>query len=722
MNAVTTQTVTFIQYDEPPLKAGEYTISVGQKVNQSNNNEFSTSVRFAVAGQRFLLNPADIVSVFPPDLANGEYTGALPQVVFSRRTLPWERPAISSDKTAPWLAVLTFDTSNVPSPSKVMAKDLVPAGQTITDPNSKAIGTGTLPANYFSYPGLAQFDYGESADDVCTVIDVPVALFNQIAPSAADLPFLADVRETDTSNAEDNEAAVLQYAIVLGNRVGQAGDSAWPFLVSLENLGPYLPNADGLPSGKIPAGVEFIRLLTYRYWRYFSTTSDETLKSLLENLNKNAQGQQGLSTLQVPFSGAAPDAAQVQQALADQAAGTLTSNDATVLVVNALGMGFVPMDHALREAGQTVSWYRSPLAPLAVKTTLSIPQTCPDALNRYNPQTGMFDVSYGAAWQIGQLLALQNNAFAVTLYEWKKTLGKGQAAAEEQVLIEQKLNNEPLLESFIRLRASRLADRLPPIPEYVATWIGRLRLLYGIPFQYLAPDECMLPVESIRFFSLDENWMEAIIDGAFSIGRATGADAEKDSAHVATLRAKSIAASKLIRRNPRPAAAAADESGVVSGFLLRSLAVSGWSLRVDGYADTAGTKQLPLLRMARLSDSVLLCLFDGAVQMVAVHEPPEQLHSGVEFANGQYTTTLRAVTGATPGQQFLTDPHGGPATAVISTRSDGQTLQIAAGAASIENKLNTDFSQNITLFTSAEFALEMAKGVVKVEFLLEPNS
>jgi hypothetical protein len=37
-------------------------------------------------------------------------------------------------------------------------------------------------------------------------------------------------------------------------------------------------------------------------------------------------------------------------------------------------------------------------------------------------------------------------------------------------------------------------------------------------------------------------------------------------------------------------------------------------------------------------------------------------------------------------------------------------------ATGIKNKLNDDFKQGITTFTSAEMALEMIKGVVKVEF------
>lgn len=35
----------------------------------------------------------------------------------------------------------------------------------------------------------------------------------------------------------------------------------------------------------------------------------------------------------------------------------------------------------------------------------------------------------------------------------------------------------------------------------------------------MVADEAMLPPESIRFFYLDNSWLDALIDGAFGIGR-----------------------------------------------------------------------------------------------------------------------------------------------------------------------------------------------------------
>jgi hypothetical protein len=50
-------------------------------------------------------------------------------------------------------------------------------------------------------------------------------------------------------------------------------------------------------------------------------------------------------------------------------------------------------------------------------------------------------------------------------------------------------------------------------------------------------------------------------------------------------------------------------------------------------------------------------------------------------------------------------------------RADGRTLLIADAAAAIETRLRTDFEQPFPAgFTAAEFALEMTKGVVEVEF------
>lgn len=54
--------------------------------------------------------------------------------------------------------------------------------------------------------------------------------------------------------------------------------------------------------------------------------------------------------------------------------------------------------------------------------------------------------------------------------------------------------------------------------NYIINWLTKLRLLEGVPFPYIVPSEGMLPNESIRFFHLDRNWLDALVDGALSTG------------------------------------------------------------------------------------------------------------------------------------------------------------------------------------------------------------
>ncbi|HEY0164121.1 MAG TPA: hypothetical protein VGB39_01980, partial [Sphingomicrobium sp.] len=630
------KTVTFIQYDIPPLKSGEYKLVAHQTLNQPAPNDFTATRTFAVGGNRFQLDGDDLVAVFPPANANGEFGGVFPNVVLKRCTLPWQRTSVEDELDAPWLAVLLIEASDMPAVQTGTAADLI-AGE-ITMIGSKVTGPGKLPDHFFSYQGINPLDYGQTPDTPTSFIDLPVAAFSNIAPTAVDLPYLAHIREVDTYDTVDDSETSKQYAVVLGNRIPAANAEVFGLLVSLENMGDYLPADDGTPSANFPDGTTTIRLIVLTSWRFFSNDLDESFQNLAENLNKDMQGALGATTVRIDSP--APAAAAVAQAIVDEAT-VLSGPDSDALVLNALAQGYVPLDHHLREAGDTVSWYRGPLLPYGgTQAFIDIPAFGPDALLRYDPYTGMFDASYASAWQLGQLLALQSNAYSTTLYNWKKTLAKGVAAQEEQALLTAKLGGGTLFTSFIDKR-SALTDSLPKIPDLVAGFIGQLRLLVGVPFAWLVPDEAMLPPESFRLFSVDPNWVEALVDGAFSIGRATESELNSDAEQQVMLRTLSASAARARRTNDRPHLATAKASSegtaleTVTGMLLRSQLVSGWPrLNINGYSDVLGNDEVPKLRMAHLSKDVIVCLFHGEVQMVAIHEAPEQLHCGIENSSG----------------------------------------------------------------------------------------
>ncbi len=158
----------------------------------------------------------------------------------------------------------------------------------------------------------------------------------------------------------------------------------------------------------------------------------------------------------------------------------------------------------------------------------------------------------------------------------------------------------------------------------------------------------MLPPESIRFFRLDESWIRALLDGAFSLGRnltatASGASANLDRALLDPVAAQARAAAPV---RPRAGAAAPDPSGGTAwtGFLLRSRVVSDYpGLGVNAYTrgHTPSDPEpvlMPVRRLDRLSPGngpasggdTLLCLLEGDAYRVDIHEAPELLHYGID--------------------------------------------------------------------------------------------
>jgi hypothetical protein len=579
---------------------------------------------------------------------------------------------------------------------------------------------------------LGQLGYGETPTDPCAVIDLPLATFNQIAPAAADMAYLAHIREVDTSDGVNSDSTSAQFSLVVGNRIPLTNGVARAFLVSLEGMADYLPAADGTQSTAIGASVNAVRLIVYQSWTFTTNDMDQTLEKLLEGLNTPPANGSRITTLTLPIAGATPTAAQIAQALANQSAGKLTSADATVLMQNALLMGYVPLNHHLRHGGNTVSFYRGPLVPIGVPANAPAYYSCPDAANAYNPQTGLFDVSYGAAWQLGQLLALQSAGMANQLYNWKHSVTQQQAMAAESALLTQRLQGTAVFQSLLSRRTAALTDSPPPLPDDVARWFRNLVNLQGVPFNYLVPDERLLPPESIRFFYIDENWIDALIDGAFSIGRTSVSSSTLEATHAPTVRRLARANRyQFANRKLAAPAATAGTGSAITGFLIRSQAISGWpNLRIVGFSDSGATVEIPRISVTRLSDDTLLCLFDGVVAALYLREPPEQLHHGVEGAAGGYFTTLRSVSGGpgavAAGQQYTTsptvrqtpcDPAGTHPWTCIPMRSDGRTIIVASAASAIQSRLTTDFQQPFPNgFTAAEFALEMTKGVVEVEF------
>jgi hypothetical protein len=317
-----------------------------------------------------------------------------------------------------------------------------------------------------------------------------------------------------------------------------------------------------------------------------------------------------------------------------------------------------------------------------------------------------------------------------------------------------KMNRQALLDALKSpeaMRSLRFQGRETPVPiaelspaeASLADWLGRLKLLHGIPFNYLVPDERMLPMESIRFFYCDTIWLDYVTEGAMSLGRSTSVEEAHDRAFLGDLHALSRHGMKVQRRKvvghliqhmaPAEKARLITEpipaNEIVTGFLLRSGVVSGWEgLQVEGFRDLGMTQPCVLLRMDHLSPNVLLCLFEGELRKVRIHEYPEVLHFGVHVSSDAppppppLVKSFRYVVDTDGGKAGEQVPdHVAPQIGIKDyTRGETRVVRMNDLARAMKDELANTIGYSGP-FTSAEFALEMVEGVEAVSFTIEEN-
>lgn len=633
-----TSGILLTEYHQPPLPDGDYNIEVTQEIladtKIDKDNQFTASLSFSVFGPRFTLDPQEIQAVFPPAGSLGDHANVFPHIILNRSTLPWERRAIlGSNEVMPWLALLLFTEDEVKNQQVITQSIKLSKLKENTDKFPTYIEKKDSPPTDRPY---WKEESGDHDDDALTVIDVDLTLLQQIIPTTAELKLLAHVRQTQDSSGKSEGDGV---AVIICNRLPEAGKLSTMHLVSVE--GRYQGK-----TFKTQAGTK-IQLVSLTSWRFACIKDQPSFSGLLKNLDTKTLR---LSLLESSIQ------------------------DDNTAANRYLERGCVTLSHAMRQGNKTVSWYHGPLVPgkntTPTESEFALPARSADDLVLYNSIYGMFDVSYAAAWELGRLLALQSKSFSISLYNWKRTHAHKIKDAQQQI------EHLPLDGPAASLE----------LPEAVSSWFEHLALLEGVPFNYLVPDERLLPPESIRFFQLDPMWMECLLDGAFSIGRVLATDRDRD----ASLRGKDVAN------------VASHTHNQISGFLLRSDVVAGWpGLLVDGY-DEATQHKLPLLRMAKLSKNILICLFDGIVKEIDLHLKSEALHFGLEPSNSNSTQkySFSKTMGSETKPAYLrgeqTDKEYDPKNRVIAINKLANTLKSA---------------------NSANFASKMIEGVEGVRFI-----
>ena len=577
-----TDRVRFIASHRPRLEDGDYDITVTSKllvsrkvgtITEEHTYESGAHGAFTVTGPRVSINPTLVHSSFPPARSRGRFGHVLPHVVLDRTTLPWERSAAfekppEGGESPPWLAVIIFDSA-----------DLIGTKQNLTLADLHAARTGATPKSPPFPP--------ESADDPSEgvhVIEVRWSKLRPALPTAAEIPWVAHVRDVVgpdlshlTPNEPDHEPVVItETATVIGTTRPIVGKRNEAHLVSLEGWFQFQGNR--LEPAVQVDDNDVVRLVSLYSWDFFCEDDEPRgFTDLADSLGT------GVGMLAAPRPSGL--------------AGPYIAN------------GYAALRHEFRHGECSISWYHGPLRPgpgdmaISQRTLPRIPAKASDDLLRFDADAQIFDASYAAAWELGRLLAIADPSVGLPINRWR-TAQRHRSHRNRQMQQHRDLSHGITAKDEPRLD--------------VTDWVVRsLDRLAAVPFRYLVPDEAMLPIESLRFFEVDRQWIQCLRDGAFSLGRTD--DGEGWGINETELLATVLP--------PIPK---------MSGVLLRSDIVSHYpGLMIDAFADAQSADEwtdlgklvpVPPIRITHLSPRVVLALYEGPIHAVALHLHPQVMH------------------------------------------------------------------------------------------------
>jgi hypothetical protein len=435
----------------PPLVDGSYRIDAvtnvtfdGQQAPLSSNSGY-----FDIEGPRFTLPATDVAAVYPPRNGHGGFDEYIPQIVISRRTLPWERRLTSDPGTigtpkrdqwtpqpdpfppvsdpnewgpAPWLALLVFQEGEYTLHQNVALKSVVPADV------------------------YTRLDVPDGI--TCDSIEVEAGLLQSVLPSLDELTLLAHVRQVNVDDKELNAASGDGlYAVLMSNRVPAPNAKFRACLVSLEERtdlvkadpppvaapifigileNPVIGQIDKAPAAKAagsaaPAAVNIGNLNNQFGSTVLTTVADRNVA--------NAVG-----FVSAPYYHVFIETQQVVllHSWTFECTGVGTFRDYVQRInVSTMGTveeqghppvidtGHIPITVMDRAGVQENVWYRGPFVPMPL-TRDPLTYHSADQCRRVTPETGAEDISYAAAFECGRLMAAADPRLGQELMRWRR--------------------------------------------------------------------------------------------------------------------------------------------------------------------------------------------------------------------------------------------------------------------------------------------------------------
>lgn len=702
-----TNKISFEAYHKPGIASGTYSLqaqldfSIGSSTPINQTFQANT-LEFEVSSPRFSLSPAEVYAVFPPRDSLGEFDTVFPHIEINRSTLPWERSA--GKKNLPWLCLILLQEDELTDTAKVNV-----ASKAWTDLRDSL----ALPEESSDEPDDEQKPFPP-----VKLLTVEKSFLEAILPTAEDLNWLTHVRVGHDQHGEKFERAIL-----VCNRMPKAGSKAEVHLISLEGKWKNDSFSEaGISAGKIPV----LSLLSWQFtcpdteeFKVSQKAIDRLPKELKETVAKAFPTTENKDTLyrgKNPFKDVLKEkgiisldnSANDNKILSQLLSACHSQTETFKGLMDGLDIGWfsilpendntpgtpffqagsVPMAHGLRQGGKTVSWYRGPFvatSDLSNGFSPDLPARNADQLLLYDKTTNMLDTAYAAAWELGRLLTIGQPRISQQIAQWKTSHAREASLARQNLAF----GHIPFTDSdFVHEKDGQLDQNLQ---HYFAD----LSLLNGLPFHYLVPHEKLLPHESLRFFHLDDRWIEALLDGAFSIGRTTQLDTTR------------VQPGTGPHENARPQ---------LTGILLRSDLVSGWpSLLIEGYTgdgdELKKEDKLTAKRFERVGPTVLLVLFEKVLTRLTIHLPAESLHFGFSPPLHDGEAYFKELKSLEDGSEIMAENKN--VSIPISWRNNRlRVFDPQAFVASInEEPNNKNSTDKVSIFHAGQLAVELLEGV-----------
>lgn len=435
----------------PPLVDGSYRIDAVTNVTFDGQQAplSSTSGYFDIEGPRFTLPATDVAAVYPPRNGHGGFDKYIPQIVISRRTLPWERrltsdpSAIGTPKRdqwtpqpdpfppvndpnewgpAPWLALLVFQEGEYTLHQNVALKSVVPADV------------------------YARLDVPDGI--TCDSIEVEAGLLQSVLPSLDELTLLAHVRQVNVDDKELNAASGDGlYAVLMSNRVPAPNAKFRACLVSLEERtdlvqadpppvaspifigileNPVIGQIDKAPAAKAaslaaPAAANIGNLNNQFGSTVLATVADRNVANAVGFVTGpyyhvfiETQQVVLLHSWTFECTGVGTFRDYVQR-INVSTMGTVEEQGHPPVI----DTGHIPITVMDRAGVHENVWYRGPFVPMPL-TRDPLTYHSADQCRRVTPETGAEDISYAAAFECGRLMAAADPRLGQELMRWRR--------------------------------------------------------------------------------------------------------------------------------------------------------------------------------------------------------------------------------------------------------------------------------------------------------------